>query len=144
VIRSELMICRRTAARAGSPGALSVVPVTTTPWRFWTMQAWRRSALAAVEGIIPSVPCCATVRVSLAGRSKGGEPVGKVADIAVLDARTRGLVERGVREAYGLSLAEFLDDVKIAGTVLTEDDMRGPPARGRTRRARRAARTAQG
>ncbi len=49
----------------------------------------------------------------------------KPTDPAALDPETRRLVERGVREAFGLSLAEFLDDVKIGGVGLTADDIEG-------------------
>ena len=40
-----------------------------------------------------------------------------------MDAHTRALVDRGMREAYSLLLAEFLDDVKIGGVDLTAEDI---------------------
>lgn len=49
----------------------------------------------------------------------------KSIDLAALDPDTRRLVERGVREAYGISLAEFLDDTAIGGVDLTADDIEG-------------------
>jgi hypothetical protein len=46
-------------------------------------------------------------------------------DVAGLDMETRRLVERGVREAFGRSFDEFLDDAKIGGVDLTEEDIEG-------------------
>ncbi len=46
-------------------------------------------------------------------------------DVAGLDTETRRLVERGVREAFGRSFDEFLDDAKIGGVDLTEEDIEG-------------------
>jgi hypothetical protein len=55
---------------------------------------------------------------------------GEAVDPAALDPESRRLVERGVREAYGLSLTEFLDDAKIGGLDVTVEDIEGAPARG--------------
>ena len=49
----------------------------------------------------------------------------KPVDVAALDPDLRRLVERGVREAFGISLAEFLDDAKIGGVDLIEEDIEG-------------------
>ncbi len=46
-------------------------------------------------------------------------------DVDALDPELRRLVERGVREAFGISLTEFLDDAKIGGVDLTEEDIEG-------------------
>lgn len=46
-------------------------------------------------------------------------------DPARLGPETRRLVERGVGEAFGISLAEFLDDAQIGGVDLTAEDIEG-------------------
>ena len=46
-----------------------------------------------------------------------------VVDVAALDAKTRGLAERGAKEAFGVSLARLLDDLKVAGEDFDNDDL---------------------